>query len=319
MKNAVITSFLSQTKDRFHTYNEVLTLEQKFNMIAKMKDVDAVEIVYPYEVETVEVTLNLLKKYGIKIAAINANIKAEPEFRQASLTNEDDAIRNKAIKFIKEAKDFAQAVGADKVQCCPLGDGQEYMFQIDYTSYLNRMTKSIEKAADYKSEIPLFIEYKPSETRGRCILENAPQTIAMLQKIDNPNIGVTLDFGHSKYGGQNPAKDLSMLHYYNIPYYIHINDNDGKWDWDYFCASQNLLEYMEFIYYLKKFNYTDYITSDTSPTRTNIQKTFEANARLTNKISGKIDALGMDWFEELFTMKDYMEAWLLMENELLGL
>jgi len=60
--------------------------------------------------------------------------------------------------------------------------------------------------------------------------------------------------------------------------YIHINDNDGRWDWDYFCGTKHFLEYVEFLYYLKKFGYKDYLTSDTSPTRWDVRGTFEATA-----------------------------------------
>ena len=61
-----------------------------------------------------------MKKHKLKVAAVNVNVKAEPEFRNGGLTSLDKKIRNKAVRFIKEAKDFAEAVGADKVTCCPL-------------------------------------------------------------------------------------------------------------------------------------------------------------------------------------------------------
>ena len=38
------------------------------------------------------------------------------------------------------------------------------------------------------------------------------------------------------------------------------------------------MEYVEFLYYLKKDGYNDYLTSDTSPTRWDIKGTFEANS-----------------------------------------
>ena len=66
--------------------------------------------------------------------------------------------------------------------------------------------------------------------------------------------------------------------------HLKINDNDGKWDWDYFCGTKHFLEYIEFLYYLKKYDYRDYMTSDTSPTRWDIIGTFEANSRISNKI-----------------------------------
>ena len=37
---------------------------------------------------------------------------------------------------------------------------------------------------------------------------------------------------------------------FGFPYYIHINDNNAKWDWDYMVASHNFIEYVEFVYYL---------------------------------------------------------------------
>lgn len=53
LKLAIITSFLSQTKDRFHLYNEPLDLEQKFKLLSTIEGYSGVEIVYPYEVSDV--------------------------------------------------------------------------------------------------------------------------------------------------------------------------------------------------------------------------------------------------------------------------
>jgi len=132
LKMAIITGFLSKTKDRFHEYNEPLELEQKFNLMTKIDGYNGVEIVYPYEVSDPDDTKRLLEKYGLNVAAVNVNVKAEPEFRNGGLTSGNKEVRDKAVRFIKEAKDFAKAVGADKVTCCPLGDGYEFPFQFDY-------------------------------------------------------------------------------------------------------------------------------------------------------------------------------------------
>ena len=112
---AIITGFLSRTKDRFHEYNEPLALDQKFRLMTEIEGYDGVEIVYPYEVKDPAGTKQLLNKYGLNVAAVNVNVKAEPEFRHGGLTSHDKAIRDKAVRFIKESKDFAAALGADKV------------------------------------------------------------------------------------------------------------------------------------------------------------------------------------------------------------
>jgi xylose isomerase len=319
VKNAIITSFLSKTKDRFHEYNETKTLEQKFNMIKSIEGADGVEIVSPYEVLDAETTKCLAKKYNIKFAAVNANVKAEPEFRDGGLTSDDKDTRKKAVGFIKTAKDFAEDIGADKVTCCPLSDGYEFSFQSDYAAVWKRLVESFGEAADYKKNIPLFIEYKPSETRGACYINNAAKTLLLIKDVGIKELGVTLDFGHSIYGGNNPAEELALIAESGQPYYIHINDNDAKWDWDYFCGSKHLLEYAEFLYYLKKYHYNGYLTSDTSPTRWDILETFTINARITNKLWKLLDEAEGRGLGRLIGSRDYLQTWKLIEESIFSL
>ena len=245
IKYAVISSFLSKTKDRFHEYNQAVDLEKKFQMAAEIPGMQGLECVYPYEVNDPAQVKALMAKYNLGISAINVNVKAEPEFRNGGLTSSDKAVRDKAVRFIKEAKDFAAAVGADKVTCCPLGDGWEFNFQTDYSKNWRYLKETFGEAARHRPDITLYIEYKPSETRGTCFLNNASKTVLLIEQIGLPGLGVTLDFGHSMYGGMNPAEELALLHDSGFPYYVHINDNDAKWDWDYFAGSKHILAYAE--------------------------------------------------------------------------
>ena len=319
LKMGIITGFLSRTKDRFHEYNEPLTLEKKFQLMAEIEGCDGVEIVYPYEVSDPKETKALLKKYNLKIAAVNVNVKAEPEFRNGGLTSNNKTIRDKAVRFIKEAKDFAEAAGADKVTCCPLGDGYEFVFQYDYAKAWKHLVETFGRAGSYKTKIPLFIEYKPSETRGRCFVDTAAKALCLLNDMQVKEMGVTLDFGHSTYGNENPAEALVLLAESPYRYYIHINDNDGRWDWDYFCGTKHFLEYVEFLYYLKKYRYRDYLTSDTSPTRWDIKGTFEANSRISNKIWKKLEEVDGGKIARLMAKGDYLETWKFIESNIFSL
>jgi xylose isomerase len=319
LKMAIITGFLSQTKDRFHEYNRPLDLDQKFKLLSNIDGYDGVEIVYPYEVNDPQATRQVLDKHGLNIAAINVNVKAEPEFRNGGLTSRDKAIRDKAVRFIKEAKDFAAAAGADKVTCCPLGDGYEFAFQHDYAQSWKYLVETFGEAGSYQPEVPLFIEYKPSETRGRCFVDTAAKSLCLLNDMQCGGVGVTLDFGHSMYGNENPAEALVLLAESPYKYYIHINDNDGKWDWDYFCGTKHFLEYVEFLYYLKKYGYRDYFTSDTSPTRWDIKGTFEANSRLTNRVWRLFDKIDLAEFKRLLSQDDYLKTWRFIEDNIFSL
>lgn len=319
LKLAIITGFLSQTKDRFHNYNTPLTLEEKFSLMAKIEGYSGVEIVYPYEVQDVKATKAALSRHALAVAAINVNVKAEPEFRNGGLTSLEPEIRAKAVQLIKNAKDFAAEVGADKVTCCPLGDGYEFSFQYDYASAWRHLVETFSEAGSHRPEIPLFIEYKPSETRGRCFIDTASKALCLLNDMQVPAMGVTLDFGHSMYGNENPAEAVALLEASRYKYYVHINDNDGKWDWDYFCGTKHFLEYLEFLYYLKKYNYNDYFTSDTSPTRWDIRGTFEANSRLTLKIWQLLENIDTPRLEALMARGDYLVTWKFIEENVFSL
>ncbi len=316
MKYSVISSFLGKSKDRFNEYNQQKTLAEKFEIASQIEGIEALECVFPYEVNNAEETKALMKKYNLGIAAINVNVKAEPEFVNGGLTSENPSVRAKAVQFIKDAKDFAQEVGADKVTCCPLGDGYEFAFQADYEENWNRLKETFSEAADYKSEICLFIEYKPSEIRGTCFLDNAAKTILLIKEINKKGLGVTIDFGHSTYGNNNPAEEISILHACKIPFYVHINDNDALWDWDYFCGSKHPIETLEFVYYLMKYGYSDYLTSDTSPTRWDIKKVFETNNRFTEKMVKIVEQMKKDGFDEVIKSKEYMDVWKFVEEHM---
>jgi xylose isomerase len=65
LKMAIITGFLSKTKDRFHEYNAPLALDEKFALMADIDGYDGVEIVYPYEVNDAAATRQSYDKYGL--------------------------------------------------------------------------------------------------------------------------------------------------------------------------------------------------------------------------------------------------------------
>ena len=319
VKIGVITGFLSKTKDRFHEYNQEKTLQQRLEMVSGMEGIDGVEVVYPYEVSDAELLKKLIDQYGLRIAAINVNVKAEPEFRDGGLTCTRAEVRSKAVDVIKKAKDFAKQVGANKVTCCPLADGYEFNFQTNYGRAWKHLVGSLSRAGSYLKEIPLYVEYKPSETRGRCFVSTAAKALCLLNDMAIDQMGVTIDFGHSMYANENPAEAVTMVAESRFGYYIHINDNDARWDWDYMVGTKHFLDYVEFLYYLQQYKYDDYLTSDTSPTRWDIKRAFEMNARVTKKLWDLLSKLDRNKFNELISGGDYLKTWQFIEREILSL
>jgi xylose isomerase len=316
MKQAIITSFLGKLRDRFCEYQEPLSIEQKLERMTQIPGVSGAEVVHPYEVDTVEAMQSHLRRLKLEVSAINVNIKADPIFAHGSLTSPDPLIRSKACEMIKAAKDYAKSLGADKVTCCPLSDGYDYPFHTDYRKAWTRMVEVVREAAGHLPEIPLFMEYKPSETRVHCTLDSAAKTIMLCEAVGSPHVGVTIDIGHSIYAGETPAEALAHVALSGFPYYVHINDNNGKWDWDLMAGTCNLWSYVEFLYYLKDLGYDGWITSDSSPVRQDAVEMFAFNVRITNRIWNWLDQVDREMIGHHLERHEFMPILKVLEPAL---
>lgn len=305
MKHSIIMAFMGGQKDRFCTYFPNATPEEKMQKIQQVEGIDGVEIVYPFEISDVTETAKQLKTYGLGVAAVNANIKAGPEQQAGSSSVPQKAIRDDAVRILKEAMDVAAELGADKVTTCPLTDGYDYLMTTNYQQAWLNMVDTFRQAASYRDDITLYLEYKSQETRAHCYLDNCAKTICMIRDIGLPNLGVTLDIGHSLMAGETPGEAITLCHNSNIPYYIHTNDNNGKWDWDLIPATRNLWDYLEAFVYLKRYNYDGWLTSDMSPIRLNRVAAFDQNLKATQKIIEIVDSMDLD---ELFAMMQRCET-----------
>jgi len=317
IKQAIITGFMGKLKDRFCEYHEAKTPEEKIAAVAQVKGAQGVEIVYPYELEDIEGVKRTLKKHGLGVAAVNVNIKGEPEFIKGSSSVSSKKLRDKAIRFICEGMDAAAELGTDKVTCCPLSDGYDYLFQVDYQQAWKNMVSTFKEGARHRKDIALFLEYKGSETRVNCYLDTAAKTICMIHDIGEPNLGITIDVGHSLMVGETVAESVCLAQSHGIPFYIHINDNNRKWDWDLIPATRNLWDYLEMFFYLKKFNYRGWVTSDMSPVRLDPIKAFERTIATTEKVIRIVNRLDSRRLQSMIDQEKTIETLKWLEDHVL--
>lgn len=291
MKQAVIIGFLGQTQDRFSAYHEPATTAEKLQLAASVPEFSGVEIVYPYETDSPGETRDLLEWYGLEVAAVNVNIKKEAAFVPGAVSRPVVSVRREALRFLKEAKDFAEAIGAPRVTCCPLSDGYDHLFQVDYRSAWRHLVEIFGEAADYKRHVPLFLEPKYSETRVHCHLDTTATALLLLRDIGIPETGITLDFGHSLYAGENPARALISIVESGFLPYIHTNDNDQRFDWDLAAGSRHLLHFAELLFYALECGYDDFFTTDASPRIFDRTGYFRRHAVLSRALYERVGSL----------------------------
>ena len=316
MKQSIITAFLGKTQDRFSAYQQETDLEGRLELVKQIGGVGGIEIVYPYETGEPSETKALLEKFGLEISAVNANIKKEPVFVPGAISRPQKEIRSKAVEIIKKAKDYAREVGAPLVTCCPLSDGYDNLFQVDYPKAWRNMIDSITEAADYLPEIPLYIEYKVNETRVNCQLDTCAKAIILLNEVKNPATGITIDFGHSLLVKENPAQVLGICEESGIDYYLHTNDNDWNFDWDLIGASRNFLHTVEFFFYAKEFNYDKYFTADASPRIFNMVGFFRQHVNMNQAIWNLVEQLDRQKYRQLMKEEKPMELMELVKSEI---
>ncbi len=307
MKQAVIIGFLGKTQDRFSDYQRPLTTPEKLQIVSKIDGFDGVEMVFPYENSDPETTRKWMDDVNLNFAAINVNIKKEAEWVPGALSRPDKGIRDRAVEMIKKGKDFAKAVGAPHVTCCPLSDGYDILFQVDYKKAWRYMIETIGEAAGYLPEIPLFIEPKYSETRVHCQLDSTAKALLLLKEVANPHTGITIDMGHSLQSQENPAQSLVTIYESGFDAYIHTNDNDTKADWDLLGASRHFLHYVELMFWAQECGYNKYYTTDASPRIFDVTEFFNRHSEITIGAFNLAKSLNHKQILEMMREENYNE------------
>jgi xylose isomerase len=278
-KYAVITGFMGKLKDRFIDYQPPREIEEMIEMASRIKGCSGLEVVYPQNFTDPVKLKGLLNQYNLGVSTVNLNVKSEDIWRFGSFSNPDAKIRKKAVEYLKTAMDCAAELGCNTVTTALLNDGSDYPFELNYVKAFNDTLEGIRECAEYRPDVRISLEYKASEPRIHCLLNNAGKMAYFCNLVGKDNVGVTLDVGHALQALEVPADSAAFLGATGRLFYVHVNDNYRNWDWDMVPGTVNLWDFIEFVLYLKKVNYNGWITADVFPQRHDpikiMEKTFE--------------------------------------------
>lgn len=292
MKYSIITGFLGELKDRFTSYQIPRNLREKFELVSRIDKAEGVEVIFPQDFSDISLLKSLIEEYGLKVSAVNLNIKGETKWRYGAFTAVSDATRKESIDYLKRSMDYAEELGANLVTVCPLNDGSDYPFEVDYKKAWNNTIDCIRQGAEYNPRVKISIEYKISEPRAHVMLRDAGRAALLAYLTGKENVGVTLDIGHAFESGEIPAESLDILASCNKLFYVHINDNFRNWDWDMIPGTVNFIEIVEFMYRLRLANYNSWLSIDVFPGRFDAVKVFSETIEwmeLCRKLAEKID------------------------------
>jgi len=299
-KCAVITAFLGETRNRYMLYQGNRSLAEKFAMLSQIQGVEGAELCYPADFEQPGELKELLRRSGLGVSGVNFRSRRSGKWWRGSFISEHAAERRELIDDLRRAMDQAVALGCHRITTCPLNDGADALFEVDYIKAYDYAAEAFGAVCAHNPTVRICIEYKKSDPIARCLFGTAGETASFCLMLGQPNLGATLDVGHAIYAEERPAQSAALLARAGRLFYVHLNDNDGRWDWDMLPGAFHLWEFVEFFYTLRKLGYqNDWYAFDVYPKELDTVENFSAAITLTRKLESLTDRIDPTKMETL--------------------
>ena len=306
---AVITGFLGTARNRYMDYQPDRTIDEKLALAARIENLDGLELCYPGDFEEYSKLRSLLAASGLGVSAVNFRSRRKGRWLRGSFSSNDARERQEVVEDCWRAIDYARDLGCNRVTTCPLNDGYDYPFELDYAEAYGFAQESFARCCEHDPQVQVHIEYKLNEPRVRCLFATAGETLSFCQESGITNLGVTMDTGHALVAGERPAQAVCMVARAKRPLYVHINDNDRSWDWDMIPGAYHLWEFVELFYYLRKVGYVDdWYAFDVFPKEIDTAETFSVALDATRKLESIAGRLGEEEVQNLLRRRNPAET-----------
>jgi xylose isomerase len=308
-KLAVITAFLGGVKNRYITYKPDRTLEEKFTLAAQIERLDGLELCYPADFADVGLLHSLLDGHGFGVSSVNVRSRRTGKWLRGAFTSPHAAERAEVVDDFRRAMDLAASIGSTRISTCPLNDGHDYVFEMNYLDAYRYAEETFAAICAHDPALQVCIEYKWNDPRTRCLFASAGETLAFCQSVGAPNLGVTLDIGHALLAGERPAQSVALLARAGKLFYVHLNDNDRQWDWDMLPGAYNVWDFVEFLYYLREVGYTDdWYAYDVMSKESDTVATFNLATKLTRRLERLAERIDRTRMDAIMSARDPVQA-----------
>jgi len=276
MKNkySIILGNLGNTCDRFcPSYKDNLSSEDMLaSAVKNLPDIKGVEFVGTWDIreDNAKDMKKKLSDYGLTCVSIIPDTFTVKEFGKGSITNPQEPIRRKALDYLRKMSNIALEVDCKTLNLWLGQDGYDYLLTTDYDQEREWLKEATQKLATEFPTLRFALEYKPKEPRNFCYHARMADTILAAKETNCPNVGVTIDTGHSFFGGENVAESVVLAKRAgDMLFHMHFNDNHGSWDDDMIAGSVHSIVYIELLFWLKKTDYKGWFSMDQYPYREN--------------------------------------------------
>ncbi|MBE6481766.1 MAG: sugar phosphate isomerase/epimerase [Actinomyces ruminicola] len=289
---------------RINSYiKQGMSVEEALAAIAAVDGVGYVDLNYPeHFTDGIDVVSEALKQRGLKLNSIAVRFRSR--FRAGEFTGPRAEIADDAYALVGTGVDVARFLGSDLVTLWLGYDGYDYAFQKDFVSATDRLVDVYRRLADEHPDMRFSIEYKPYEERVHTMIPSSGFVLYLLERIDRPNVGATLDFCHMIMARDYPAHAAALLLAAGRLYGIHLNDGYGGSDDGMIAGSVHLWETLELLYWLRRGGYRAPIYFDTFPVREDAAGELSANVAATNRLLKLLESRDGEHIQEVIESQD---------------
>jgi len=136
----------------------------------------------------------------------------------------------------------------------------------------------------------------------------AADTLLLAQEVGLPNVGVTIDTGHSLVAGENLAEAAALLMKAGKLFHMHFNDNYRFWDDDMIVGSVHLVEFIELLFWLKDLGYSGWYSMDQYPYREDAQGALRNSVEFLQGIEAMLTDSAMEELRALTAQGDAVKS-----------
>jgi len=258
------------------------TVVQLLDRASKVKGLTHVDLNFPNHMRdaTPRERAAQLADCGLKLNGFALRYYSEPQFKAGSFTHPDPAIRQQAIDIAKRGVDALKECGGSIMTFWPGQDGFEYPFQSDYKRLWDLQLDGIRQLAEHDATVTVSLEYKPDEPRAFSLLNNAGTTLLAIQQLGLPNLGMTLDYGHVLYAGEQPGCTVALVNKMSRLVGLHLNDAYGHRDDGMMVGSVHTLQTIELLLQMERDGYKGVYYFDTFPDLTALDPVAETETNI---------------------------------------
>jgi sugar phosphate isomerase/epimerase len=257
------------------------TMLQMVERAATVKGLTDVDLNFPDHVsEAPKVLGQRIRDLGLSINGLAMRYYTHSGFKRGAFTNPEKSVRREAIELTKRGIDAARAMGAPLMTIWLGQDGFDYNFQLDYGQAWEWEIEGIREVAEHDPECLISIEYKPDEPRAQSLLRDAATTLLAIADAGAPNLGVTMDFAHSLYAGEQPAFAAHLIHRRAKLLGVHLNDAYAKRDDGLMVGAVHLRSTLELLRQIRQDGYDGALYFDTFPDVSGLDPVAECEANI---------------------------------------